>query len=210
MLLKVTNEFILFQIVLQIAWTKIPYDFILDKANLSQSELQHRFAYAQGNKIFDKEENGTHTNAAVEENGTAQSPLEQFGGRMKSLRELIMYMAQPRLRALFRNRAGQVCGEDYPDCKELEDYLLEYRTGTYDNKKRAMVNKLCNHAWGKECSGNIEKAILTKLKIEYTNEVLKGCTNGKLVTTPKTRRVYGSVKKMIQRLKQTYFIDRFR
>ena len=172
---------------------------------MSQSELQHRFAYAQGNKIFDKEENGLQINEAV--NGT---PLEEFKGRYKALRELIMNMTVPRLRVVFRNRVGVICGGKYPNCKELEDYLLEYRTGTYDNQKRQMVYDICNDVWGKECSGSIERAILAKLKIEYTNELLQGSKNGNLVTTPKTRRVYGNVKKMVQRLKQTYFIDRFR
>lgn len=197
----------------QIAWTKIPYDFLLDKANYTQSQLEERFAYAQGNKIFEKDDgtkssDGQTGTVALSDN--AKSLIEQFADRLRLLREFIIDLALPRLKQLFASGAEVSCGKSYPHCKSLDDYLHEYRNGTYDNEKRALIDKLCNHVFGKSGSGKVETNIMNRLRIQYTNEVFEGCTNGNLVRQPKTRRAYGNVKKMIQRLKQTYFVDRFR
>ena len=91
----------------------------------------------------------------------------------------------------------------FADCISLDDFLRLYRTAPYGNDIRALVFFLCNDLWGKGCFVIIEKNIMDKLKLRYKNELVSGAV-------PKTRRKSGSIKVMLVRMKQTYFIERFR
>ena len=143
--------------------------------------------------------NGSTTAAVVVE---GRPPLQEFADRYKALRLFIQDMTVPRLKEIFRVRAGAV-NKDYPECKTIENFLYEYRTGVYDNKKRALVDMLCNRMWGKECFGVIEKMVMEKLKLRYKDALVSG-------DKVKTRRSHGNIKIMINRMRQTLFIDRFR
>lgn len=176
----------------------------MDKANLSDTELQERFL-AAGPDFFNKDEAKATATALVANDAAPQqgTPLDDFRTRYKALRLFLQDMAIPRLKEVFHVRANAAVGRDYPHCKTLDGYLLEYRTGIYDNKKRAMVDVLCNQMWGKECFGVIEKVVMDKLKIRYKDILVNG-------QKTKTRRSAGNYKKMINRLRQTLISDRFR
>ena len=187
----------------KIALTEIPWDFVLDKANPSEIELQKRFAFAGGSAIFSKDLNDDgHHNVPIPACPDGVSPMEDFRRRLNDLQLCIIDLAMPRLKEMFRKRAALV-NRDFKDCVALEDFITAYRTKPYDNKMRRMVNLLCNEMWGKECLGAIEKHIMSKLRLVYKNIRV----DGKPV---KSRRLHGSIRKMLVRLKQTLFIDIFR
>lgn len=196
---KLTNLFLLqFQ---KIALTEIPWDFVLDKANPSEVELQQRFAYAGGSAIFSKDVNdGNDVPLFPPVEGV--SPMEDFRRRLNDFRNCIIDLAMPRLKEMFRKRAATV-NLDFKDCTTLEDFVSAYRLRPYDAKMRRMVNLLCNEMWGKECLGTIEKQIMAKLRLVYKNVLV----NGEKI---KSRRMHGSIRKLLVRLKQTLFIDIFR
>ena len=180
----------------------IPWDFFLDKVNLKPDELQAHFNRA----IFVKDPEINKNQPPFPNNG--KSLLQDFQDRLSDLRKLIIDLATPRLEETFRLRAAaslKAAGlyQDFGHCVSLEDFLREYRTGKYDNKMRALVNLLCNQIWGTECFGSIETMIMNKLKLKYVNALVSG-------DPVKTRRKGGSIKKMIGRMKQTKYIDRFR
>lgn len=133
-----------------------------------------------------------------------QTLLDDFAERYRNLRSFIIDMSLPRMREIFRVRAKACNFVDHPDCKDIDDFLLAYRTSAYDNKMRGMVNTLCNLMWGKECFGMIEKMVMDKLKLKYKNKLV-GSDD-----PVKTNRRHGNIKKMINRLRQTLFCDRFR
>ena len=176
--------------------------------NLSANELQYRFLLEDGSKLFNKD---VPTVNLADDNEQPNcpglpaglSPLADFGERYKAFRMFLQDLALPRMKETFRLRAGAF-NTDYPNCKTLDDFLLEYRTGPYDNKKREMVDVLCNKMWGRECVGTIEKIVMDKVKLRYKNALVDPHMK------VKTRRSHGSIKKMINRMKQTLFIDRFR
>lgn len=184
------------------------WDFMLDKKKLSPTELQLRFQKADKSFWFKDDAPTTGENAPTSENAPtgedappALTPIEKFEIRYQALRRLIQDMAIPRLKEVFRVRAASF-NKHYPHCRTLEDYLLEYKTGVYDNKKREMIDILCNKIWGKECFGAIEKMIMNKLKIYYINELIVG--------EVKTHRSFGSIRKDMNRLRQTLYSERMR
>ena len=192
---------------MQIKWTDIPLNYILDKNNLSDTELQYRFQYADSN-FFNKDAGDSPQEASTNSNeAPTEPPMVLFHRRYKSLRSFIQDLAIPRLKRVFELRA-QLVNKDYPKCKTLDQFLDEYRSGTYDNKKRALIFGLCNNMWGRECFGTIEKQVMDKLKLKYVHQLI-GDKDGKL-TTPKTRRSHGSIKIMINRIRQTNISDCFR
>jgi hypothetical protein len=178
----------------------------VDKENLKPIELQARFAKGGLQKLLKKtiddvsESNGTVAAGGVEEE--AELPLVLYAAQLKEFRDCLIDLAMPRLNATFRFRA-KVCIKGYPECVTMEDFLMEYRTGVYDNNKRYMVHVLCHLMWGKECFGGIEKKIMDRLKIKYNGMLVSGLS-------PKCRRKGGSIRKMIVRLKQSKIVDRFR
>lgn len=176
----------------------------MDKANLTETELQERFL-AAGPDFFNKDEGNIPAPVANDAGPQPplSTPLDDFRARYKALRLFLQDLAIPRLKEVFRVRADAALGKDYPECKTLDAYISEYRLGVYDNKKRAMVDVLCNQMWGKECFGVIEKVVMDKLKIRYKNILVNG-------QQTKTRRNAGNYKKMIARLRQTLISDRFR
>ena len=197
----------------QISWTFIPYDFVLDKNKLSASELETRFE-KHGREIFYKDMNvgaagaSTVLTAAKPVAGTAVSdsdkvrPLKDFESRCRNLRNALHDIGHIRLMATFGVRSA-VLKHSFGELVTLDDFLLEYRTGVYNNEKRWLVSALCHGMWGTECFGTIEKLIMDKLKLKYSNKLVGDIT-------PKTRRSHGSIKGMITRMKQTYICERFR
>ncbi len=189
---------------------------MLDKSKPTDKEVQARnnhFEYVfQKDKRDSPQEpqdgapkTGTDGTAA----GTDDLPpvfAEEYAQRLVNLRTFIQDLAVPRMREVFRQRAKKTVGKMYTDCETLEDYLNEYKHGTYDNNKRMMVHTLCNLMWGKNCIQWIEKMVMDKLGMVYVNLLI---ASGKPVS-PKTRRTAGSIAKMIARMRQTLFCDRFR
>lgn len=199
--------------------TFIPWDFIIDKNNLSDTELDLRYGY--GSSTFFNKENANAAPAPVAPAPVAASeaapaitaaeiavaklrPIEEFKVRYQNLRNFIADLAVARLKEVFRVRAKEVCGQKRPHCESLEDYLLEYRTASYGNDLRKMVDDLCNQMWGKECFGQLEIQVMNKLKLKYVNCLVN--PENKV----KNRRCYGTIKQMINRLRQTLIIERFR
>ena len=184
----------------QIQWTEIHWDFILDKANLTPTELQNRFVALNGRVGLSKDDS-SGGNLPQPAEGT--TPMADFACRVDNMRRFICALARPRLNKAFIVRA-KAMNLGY-DCVTLEDYLREIRTGPYDNKKRKLVYELCNNLWGKETSMDIEKMVMKKLRLKYKNELVDGKDR-----IPKTRRTSGSIRKMINRMKQTNYVERFR
>ena len=184
----------------QIQWTEIHWDFILDKANLTPTELQNRFVALNGRLGLNKDDS---SGGNLPQPAEGVTPLQDFAVRLENLRQFICALIRPRLNEAFIVRA-RAMNLGY-DCVTLEDYLREIRTGPYDQKKRALVYELCNKLWGKETSMDIEKLVMRKLRLKYKNELVDGKDR-----VPKTRRTCGSIRKMINRMKQTNYVERFR
>jgi hypothetical protein len=177
---------------LQIEWTEIPWDFFRDKNKLTDLELQRRFRHPCHEVFCPK----TEDNQVL--------PLKVFNDALGQMRLMLTDLIDPRLQETFRMRAKAVV--DYPNCFTLEDYLLEYRTGVYDNVRRKMINDLCHVMWGKECFGTIEKRVMDKVKLKYCNVVV----GEHEIRVPTQKRTHGTIKGMVVRLRQTNIVERFR
>jgi hypothetical protein len=197
----------------QIMWTYLPWDFILDKKVYKRLELENRFAYEQGCKIFCKDD-PSHLGSADQrttEVGTGDQllPMVKFQKHCNAIRQLLIDLALPRMREFFRMRAEQMklqMGGEFLNCNHVEDYNRAYATGPYDNRTRAMVNFLSNELWGDDYFQFLEKQVMDLAKIKYVN-VLCG---GETPVTPPTKRKTGSIAKIYKRMKQTYFNDLLR
>ena len=142
-----------------------------------------------------------HDTATVDDDDTL--PMNIWARKYSYMRSFMTDLVLKRLRLVFGTNATAMYGSEYPDCKKLEDFCFVYRTGKYDNKMRSMIVTLCNRIWGKECFGAIEKMIMDIFSLEYINILC----NGK---EPLTTRVYGDIKKLCARVRQTYFNERLR
>jgi hypothetical protein len=184
--------------------TKISFDFLLDKANLTQFELASRFKHF-GNIFHD----GPAQPQPQEESGGTPSVdlLRDFATRINHLRSLVCDLLLARLHKIFKDRSKLLCGNDYPHCETLPQWLEEYKNGPYDNKKRGMVHTLCSKLWGKECIPLVEKLVMTKLGLKYISFIID--KDGNLVC-PKTNRRIGCVGKMGRRITQSFFTEAFR
>ena len=186
--------------------TNISYDFLLDKANLTQFELASRFKHF-GNQFQHGSNPTDGTNETNETNGTTVDLMRDFANRIHHLRSLVCDMSLARLHKIYKDRSKLLCGNDYPYCETLQQWLEEYKNGPYDNKKRGMVHTLCNKLWGKECIPLVEKLVMMKLGLKYISFIID--KDGNLVC-PKTNRRIGSIGKICRRITQTFFIDPFR
>lgn len=182
----------------KVAWTVISWDFVLDKANLTATELQVRFE-ACGRLGLSKDDNSD----SVPKPANDLTPLQDFEIRLNNFRLFICDLARPRMNETFEARA-KALNHGY-DCVTLEDFLRECKSGKYDNRKRGLIFNLCNRMWGKQCAGDIEKLVMDKLRLKYKNELVDGEER-----VPKTRRTHGSIRKMFNRMKQTNYVERFR
>lgn len=202
--------------VIQIRETEISWNFILDKKKLTETELHLRFQEA-GQDFFCKDVDNAGK-ATTADHGAApagapatsfgSNPLQDFEHRYIKLCYFLQDLANARMKEVFRVRCTLV-NQDYPDCVDLESFLEEYKHGAYDNKKRWLIDQVCNQMWGDMCFGGIEKMVMDKLKLKYKNTLIGTKANGeKLVVV--NRRCNGSIKQMLVRMKQTLFIDRFR
>ena len=157
----------------QIPQTIIPRDFILDKAHLTQEELEARFAIC-GREMFNKEvqqandDEQPRTLAPVED---GVSPMQDFAERHARLRVMCQDMAAPRMKETFKVHA-ESCNRHFPEAKTVEDFDLLYRTQVYDNKMRDTINTVCNRMWGKECFGIIETQVMKRLNLKYSNQLV--------------------------------------
>lgn len=188
---------------------------MLDKKNYTPKELQERFGKVNGNDLFNKDATpDPASNAAaaapVPETDAAAPvpevdtvlPLHEFANKLEALRSFLQDLALPRMKETFELRAA-AHKHGFPDCKTLDHFLHTYRTAPYGNDIRGLVFFLTQDLWGKACFLVIEKQVMDKVKLRYKNQLVDG-------TTPKTRRKSGTVKIMLVRMKQTYFIERFR
>ena len=211
---------LLFEIIYQ-EKIKISLDFVLDKAKLNKFELTSRFKHF--GKIFDEiatsgNKEGEHAagNKEAEENKEDEEEdpnlMAEFAVKYNELRLLINDIAKPRLHKIFRDRAQLLCGSKYPHCDTLSDWLEEYKHGPYDNQKRWMVNCLINELWVGQSIPMVEKITMQTCGLDYLTLIIceeKGMQRGQLVP-PKTKRACGSIRKGLQRLKGTLFVEPFR
>lgn len=197
--------------------TEIPWDFVVDKKNLSKKQLEQRFQYANGNHIFWKDKltaeeqkqwNDNRVLPVLPNPEDGSSPLDDFAKRFNEFRCFIQDMALPRLMETFLVRARHFFGDRYPGCRTLDDYLNEYRTGTYDNQKRSDVHVMCHLLWSRECIKAIEQMVMKVLFLAYCNYLID--VGEKDSHTPKTRRTAGTIAGMINRMRQSNYVERFR
>ena len=205
-LTNLTNTCLLIIQTSQIAETLIPRDFVKDKNQLTNAEVEARFGIT-GRQFFNKEQRTAQD--AEKGNPAALPPVadglthtQDFAIRIRELRQFLMDMILPRIKETWLRRF-RLCvpTEDYPNVKSIEDFLFIYRTGEYNNKRRSDVNIVCNQMWGQgHCFGEIEKDIMDKLKLKYTDTLVDG-------EKCKTKRKNGSIKSLANRMKQTLFCD---
>ena len=197
--------------------TEIPWDFVVDKKNLSKKQLETRFQYANGNHIFWKDKLTADEQQQWDENRAlprlpepedGSSPLDDFGKRFNEFRCFIQDMALPRLMETFLVWARSFFSDRYPDCKTLDDYLTEYRTGPCDNQRRSDIHVMCHLLWLRECIKAIEQMVMKVLFLVYCNYLIDIGENDS--HTPKTRRTGGTIGGMINRMRQTTYVERFR
>jgi hypothetical protein len=206
-----SNERPRIQNQVKVAPTTISYDFVLDKTNLTEQELDVRYIHYSNVFVKDVED----TTAASADQGAATMAAgnitrAEFNERLLQLRFLIQELSISRIKQVFQVRAKEWLGKLFPQCKSLDDYLAEYRNGEYGNKMRKMAHTICNVMWGKRCNPMIEKMVMNKLGLVYDNYVfvIKDMVMARV--TPKTRRECGNIRKFIGRLRQTLIADRFR
>ena len=186
---------------MQVAWTEIEWDFLLDKQNYTKNELQRRFQRG-GRLWFSKDGNG----ATLPDCNDGSTPLQEFGGRLNNMRSFVCDLSKPRLNEAFENRIQSL--DNAFDCKTFEDCLRLIRSSLEMTKElRNFIFNLETNFWGKNLAKDIEIIVMKKLKLKYINLLVDTKESEKI---PKTRRTSGSIAKMINRLKQTNFIERLR
>ena len=112
--------------------TKISIDFLLDKASLTQFELASHFK--QFGNIF---HDGPAQPQPQEDSGADATPsidlMRDFATRINHLRSLVCDLLLARLHKIFKDRSKLLCGNDYPHCETLPQWLDEYKNGPYAN-----------------------------------------------------------------------------
>lgn len=182
--------------------TQLPWDFLLDKQNLTNTELQLRLNCG-GLKLFCKDLEFAEKASNDQLDVSSVDLLQEVQTRHKALRTLILDMARPRLSHKFVFRAKAFFKNEHQDFKTPEDYFHMIRTGEYNNDMRRKIDILSNKMWTKECIEAVEEEIMEKCMLEYVNKLVTG---GKIKNT----RKHGSIRSMINRLKQTHFVDKIR
>ena len=96
----------------QIMWTEMPWDFILDKKVYKRLELENRFAYEQGCKIFCKDD-PSHLGSADQRTAEVSTgdqllPMVKFQKHCNAIRQMLIDFALPMMREFFRMRAAQM------------------------------------------------------------------------------------------------------
>lgn len=162
--------------------TRIPRDFLIDKAKLSEVQLKRRY-FKVGWDIF-------HKKRPSDNNGTADGPpdapgvtIEEFETMFYNLRKMIGDIGKSRIQAIFANKFNTyfpkytfgggrkvTCVNDL-----LEAIVLE----PYDDKARRMIHITLNVMWG----GNnwaiiLEAMIMEVIGLAYTDEFIDPAKNG--------------------------------
>ena len=192
---------------LQVAQTLIPRDFILDKRNYTEDELEARFSIA-GLQLFNK---NLPTQDDIEKRQPAALPLlpegkkprEIFASCCNSFRDMVLHFAKPRLNELFKTRYHDLVA-DREHINGIDEFEHWYRTGPYGNSMRGEVNTVLGELWGKQCTLiPIEQAIMALMNVRYTDYLVDG---SKMKNDWKS----GCVRILTNRQKQTIFLDRLR
>jgi hypothetical protein len=192
----------------QLEWTKIPKDFILDKEKWSKQEVNTRLL--------------NHGHALLTKGGQQQLRLaaanidvdmeKDFTKRCYNLRDMTIGLGKPRVGGVWAARFNR----QYPDykfqggrqVKGPDDLIEAIISQPFDNEMRGLVHFVQNRMWGR---GNVwavllENKIKELLKLEYTDDlcdVKEGAVNRK-------NHQGGSIKRMMVRLKQSSFVNKFR
>ena len=182
--------------------TKLPWDFLKDKQNLNNTELQLRLQCG-GLKIFCKDHEYAEKASNDQLPLSSVDLLQEVQTRHKALRTIVLDMVTPRLAKRFVYRAKLFLKNEHQDFKTPEDYFNMIRTGEYNNEMRGKINILSNLMWSKQCIEELEEQVMEKCMLEYVNKLVTG-------ESVKNTRKHGSIRSMINRLKQTHFVDKIR
>ena len=192
------------------AITEIEWDFLLDKDNLSPTELQERFRCCKGSTVFVKDVCDSPDTALQTAKGDKQlsqvkegklTPLEDFALRVKNLRQFLQDLATPRIKEIFRVRAATF-DHGLEGVMTFEQFLDAFRSLPYDSNMRRIIYQVMGPMWGKTWGGEVEKMVMKKIKLAYKNFLVSGLP-------PKTRRSKGCVNTIITRVRQSRIVDAF-
>ena len=192
----------------EVAWTELPYDFLLDKSEYNNNELVVRFSYG-GLEVFMKKIPGE----TIDDRGKttyvldrfpidpSKELLKEFETRMRRLRRNMINVLHVEISRMWKSLMDQCVPE--LKCKSFDHFLVLLRTKPHDNEMRRIVHIVTHTMWSRESMIRIERALMEKLKIRH----LQKNSNG---ADLKSARRAGFIAKIATRVKQTAFIDKVR
>ena len=192
----------------EVAWTELPYDFLLDKSEYNNNELVVRFSYG-GLEVFMKK----IPKETIDDRGKTthvldffpidpgKELLKEFETRMRRLRRDMINVLHVETSRMWKSLMDQCLPE--LKCKSFDHFLVLLRTKPHDNEMRRIVHIVTHTMWSRESMIRIERALMEKLKIRH----LQKNSNG---ADLKSARRAGFIAKIATRVKQTAFIDKVR
>jgi hypothetical protein len=183
--------------------TVIPLDFFLDKKNLTENELQLRFANG-GIELFykdcpaDGESQGISLPPGV-------TPFEDFSYRYVKCRNIIMSLSIPRLKDTLEENVSKHLPASLQHLKTYHDLLLHYKTHSNGKELRQLYRAVTVMVWSNTTGAQIERDVMYILKIVYKQELVEH--KGQLLNP---ERKCGFIARLVTRVKGTVVIDPFR
>ena len=156
----------------EVAWTELPYDFLIDKDKYKEDEMVDRYGCI-GLKAFTKKNEVEKANLELDKNLLAKRKVErltggkyeQFSTRLRRFRKnIINYMVIEIHRwwgIQFKALVKDV------ECKSFDGFLVLFRTQTYNKRMRFLVFLCQNGMWTREIFIWMEAAMMGALKITY-------------------------------------------
>ncbi len=210
----------------------IPYNFLKDKKNLSESELFARMSMHHASHLFAIDKS-LYADVSMEDKAKGDLPQlpplqdgltvrEDFSNRHNNLRLMLQDLVLPRIIATGTQRFNEgntkMVNDKpvkiFPQCSTVEDFIMLYRGSDYFAEARngnieprkkmlRMVYFTGKLMWGKPVIRSIEKTVMDKGHIVYNGRLVDG-------TELKQRRNGGTVGLMIDRMVQTKYSDPLR
>lgn len=201
--------------MIKAAWTEIPRDFVVDKENLNESELNVRFSYAQGRRIFDKNipevrkigdgSGGMRELKVQAELPPVENDREDFLLRHQNLRSCVIDMWYPRIGHIWIEGFHRVTQDKHKGkVNSVEDFLVMYRQSAPDCKEmRRLVDTVQHRMITKQQMMQCEQSIMHKMLLKYLDVL----ANGKSCLT---NRKHGSILIIGNRVKQSKWCAQIR
>ena len=183
----------------EVAWTEVPFDFLLDKREYKEDEWVDRYSCVGVDKFILHKHNPKNKcrNSII----VHASKYCEFKNRMRRLRQNLINFFIIEVNRCWRIQFKLLVPE--MECNSFDDFLVKISSLPYGNNVRRWIFISSNHMWTREKFVWMEDQVKAVGKLTYGRLLVDG-------TFAKHSRRSGSIAKIGTRVKQSYLVDRLR